>query len=120
MGSTDRILPLRELQEKLRKQHSELLASLRINSDAADAVELDQTRQGRVTRMDAMQQQAMAVANRATSRARIAAIEAALARIDADEYGDCLQCGMEIAAARLAAYPEARLCISCKAGNEQR
>ena len=41
------------------------------------------------------------------------AVAAALARIDAGEYGACTRCGQTIAAARLAAKPEAALCIEC-------
>lgn len=108
-----------ELRNKLLSQQAALQESLAANPDATSAVELDQTRQGRLSRMDAMQQQAMAVANRASGRARLAAIEAALSRIETGEYGACLECGEEIAAARLAARPEARLCIVCKARSEQ-
>lgn len=110
---------MNELRKMLMKQRAGLLESLAANPDAAKTVELDQTRQGRVSRMDAMQQQAMAVANRASSRARLVAIDAALARMDAGNYGDCLECGEAIAAQRLAARPEARLCIACKARSER-
>lgn len=43
----------------------------------------------------------------------IAATGRALDRIDAGEYGYCVQCGGEIAAGRLEARPEAALCIAC-------
>jgi RNA polymerase-binding transcription factor DksA len=43
----------------------------------------------------------------------IASVRAALARMDAGSYGDCLSCGEAIAPARLAALPEATLCIGC-------
>lgn len=118
---TDRSDPARfdGLREQLIDQRRALQESLAVNPEAAEAVELDQTRQGRVSRMDAMQQQAMAVANRATGKARLVAIDAALARIAAGDYGECVECGEEIAAARLAAQPETRLCIVCKARSEQ-
>jgi DnaK suppressor protein len=44
----------------------------------------------------------------------LAAIDAALKRIDDGSYGTCSACGGEIAAARLEAYPWASLCIDCK------
>lgn len=43
----------------------------------------------------------------------LAQIEAAITRIDNGSYGQCSKCGQAIAPARLAAQPEAPLCISC-------
>lgn len=43
----------------------------------------------------------------------MAAISAAIARIDEGSYGSCARCGEDIAPARLAAIPEAALCIGC-------
>lgn len=79
-------------------------------------VTLDQQAVGRLSRMDALQNQAMA---QATARRRIAErqrIMAALARIDADEYGFCTMCGDEVAAARLDADPAIALCAACMRG----
>ena len=44
----------------------------------------------------------------------LAAINAALARVEAGSYGTCEKCGREISAERLEAYPWASLCIDCK------
>lgn len=44
----------------------------------------------------------------------MAAIEAALKRIDAGTYGECIDCGVHISAARLHATPEAPRCIRCQ------
>jgi len=107
-----------ELRDKLVAQRDALRASLSGNSEASAPVELDQTRQGRLSRMDAMQQQAMAQAGKANAQARLAAIEAALRRIDDGSYGECRECGEAIASARLFARPEARLCIDCEAAAE--
>lgn len=43
----------------------------------------------------------------------IASVRAAIGRIDAGHYGDCLSCGAAISPARLAALPEATLCTEC-------
>lgn len=43
----------------------------------------------------------------------IAAVRAAIGRIDAGHYGQCLSCGADIAPARLAALPEATMCMDC-------
>ena len=42
------------------------------------------------------------------------AIDAALKRMDDGTYGTCTNCGREIPAERLEAYPWASLCIDCK------
>ena len=46
-------------------------------------------------------------------------IEAALARIKADEYGECVDCGANIAHNRLLAYPTAKRCIRCQEVREK-
>lgn len=106
------------MQRKLLAESLALRASLAESSDASAPVELDQTRQGRLSRMDAMQQQAMAQAAALSVQARLAAIEAALRRIDDGSYGECPECGEAISAARLEARPEARLCIDCESAAE--
>ncbi len=47
------------------------------------------------------------------------AIDAALRRIEAGAYGDCIDCGTHITAARLQATPEAPRCIHCQEKAEQ-
>jgi DnaK suppressor protein len=46
-------------------------------------------------------------------------IDEALRRIQEGTYGKCLSCGRQIAQARLEAVPHARLCIECKAKEEE-
>jgi DnaK suppressor protein len=46
----------------------------------------------------------------------IASVTRALERIAEGTYGECTKCGAEIAAGRLAARPEAALCIDCASG----
>ena len=41
-------------------------------------------------------------------------IDAALARIEAGTYGECIDCGIDISTQRLQASPEAPRCISCQ------
>ena len=84
-----------------------------LNADARDTVELQQDSVGRLSRMDALQQQAMAQAQerrRVVERARIGA---ALARIEEGEWGYCLTCGEEIAEQRLAHDPSVPTCVKC-------
>jgi DnaK suppressor protein len=79
-------------------------------------VELDQQSVGRLSRMDAMQVREMALAQQARRRAAIARIDAALARLDTDEFGWCLRCGEAIAPARVDNDPAVTLCLECASG----
>ncbi|MEK9904500.1 MAG: TraR/DksA C4-type zinc finger protein [Rhodospirillales bacterium] len=78
-----------------------------------EPVELDQTRVGRLSRVDALQGQAMAQEQHRRRQIELARIEAALQRIDQGEYGWCLKCSHPIAVARLEADPAAPLCVDC-------
>ena len=87
-----------------------------LGKDGQKTVILDQQSIGRLSRMDALQQQAMAKAahgRRAQSRARI---QAALARIDEGEFGYCTECGEEIPIKRLELDPTVPTCVSCAGG----
>lgn len=108
-----------ELRGLLEQRRSELDALLENTGDAAKPVTLDQQSVGRVSRIDAIQQQQMAVASQAQTTAGLRRIEQALKRIDDDEYGFCLQCGEAIAFARLKVRPEAGLCLACQSENEK-
>lgn len=79
-------------------------------------VTLDQQSVGRLSRMDALQQQAMARATQARRDQMKTRIAAALIRLDGDEYGYCLTCGEDIAAKRLDLDPAALTCLSCASG----
>ena len=52
--------------------------------------------------------------------AELSEVEGALGRIADGTYGDCVDCGDDIASARLAAYPAATRCIACQARLEAR
>jgi DnaK suppressor protein len=79
-------------------------------------VELDQTSVGRLSRMDAMQVQAMALATERRRHEEARRVEAAIRRIDEGEYGYCIACGEEIAAKRLGVDPTVPTCIRCASG----
>lgn len=103
----------------IERQIAELLELSEESRDSQAPVELDQTRQGRLSRMDAMQGQAMAQATDARRRQQIAALKAALARIESDEFGQCLACGERIAEARLESNPAITRCIDCASARER-
>jgi DnaK suppressor protein len=87
--------------------------------DAAKPVVLDQSSVGRLSRMDALQGQAMAQANVDRQLALGQAIKKALVRIERNEYGRCLRCDDFIADARLDINPVAEHCIACAQLNER-
>lgn len=76
-------------------------------------VELDQQSVGRLSRMDAMQQQAMAAAQEARRSGRIRALEAAIRRIEVGEFGWCDGCGEFIGMRRLELEPTVMRCRDC-------
>ena len=111
MSQKDHKKALIELRESL-------LRAQETGEQAEQTVELDQTRVGRLSRMDAMQAQAMSKETGRRRREKLLQIEAALRRIDNDEYGECQECGEEIAAARLQIDPTVSLCIRCAEARE--
>ena len=87
---------------------------------ATAVVELDQTKVGRLSRMDAMQAQAMAQASAVRREQTLRRIEAALQRLDNDEFGYCLECGESINIKRLGFDPTVELCIVCASAAESK
>ncbi|MCB1438742.1 MAG: TraR/DksA C4-type zinc finger protein [Nitratireductor sp.] len=100
-------------RERLAARRSELEEQSRISAEARRTVELDQQSVGRLSRMDAMQQQAMAEAQERTRKRDLARIEQAERRLREGEYGYCSECGEEIPDGRLAIDPMAERCVSC-------
>ncbi|MCB9989528.1 MAG: TraR/DksA C4-type zinc finger protein [Rhodospirillales bacterium] len=106
-------LDLQALKRQLLVQRDELERLSAISAESRAAVELDQTVQGRLSRMDAIQQQEMAKETerrRAIERQRI---DAALKRMEDGDYGYCVKCDEEIVAARLNLDPATPTCINC-------
>lgn len=98
----------------LLQQRREVLRELvQTGESSAATVVLDQSSVGRLSRMDALQAQAM---SRETNRRReieLKQITAALQRIDSGEFGDCLKCGGSIPLQRLHYDPAVALCVPC-------
>ena len=86
--------------------------------DSAGTVELDQTRLGRLSRVDAMQAQQMARASSRRRQVERGRIATALRRIDDGEYGYCLSCGEPIPEPRLTIDPAATQCVGCATRSE--
>ena len=108
------------MREKLLSLRAELEAIAATCDASAEVVELDQSKVGRLSRMDAMQAQAMAQASAQRREQMLRQITAALGRIDRDEYGDCQTCDESINEKRLDFDPTATLCINCASESEQK
>ena len=104
---------IQELKNILLQQQDDLAALEQTGADAASVVELDQTRVGRLSRMDALQGQAISQERLRRRQIRLQNISAALNRIDQEGYGHCAGCGDAIPFKRLLFDPAATLCITC-------
>lgn len=108
-----------QIQQRLLAMQSELEQMSAEGAAAADAVELDQSKVGRLSRMNAMQGQAMAQAAQQRRRQTLVLIEKALKRLAVGEYGRCAECDEWINPQRLAIDPVAELCIQCAEAAQQ-
>lgn len=76
-------------------------------------VVLDQQSVGRLSRMDALQGQAMAKAMQGRRDGRVRAVQAALERLAGEDFGWCEDCGEFIGLKRLDLDPTLRRCVEC-------
>ncbi len=113
LGNLTMGVDINKAKARLADVRKELLELSDLSSDARDTVELDQQSVGRLSRMDAMQQQAMAEAFERTRQHDLLRVDQAMRRIADDEYGYCAQCGEEIPDGRLAIDPMAERCVKC-------
>lgn len=113
-GSID----MEAFKQRLLTLQTELLALKAIGEEAASVVVLDQSSVGRLSRMDALQGQAMAVARGRRRELELKKIAAALQRIETSNYGLCLACDEPIAPQRLEFDPAVICCIACASKRE--
>jgi RNA polymerase-binding transcription factor len=104
---------LTELKNHLDELQQQLEAFLNLDEAAAETVELDQGKVGRLSRMDALQQQAMAQASSEAHKQQLVQVHRAQHRIEEGHYGYCEECGKTIPFARLQVQPEADFCVDC-------
>ena len=111
---------LKALRAALVERLEGLRAASETTAENRVPVELDQTSVGRLSRMDAMQVQAMAVATERRRAEEAARVEVAILRIDEDEYGYCVMSGEPIGYRRLKARPETPFSLETQARMEAR
>jgi DnaK suppressor protein len=106
-------MDINHYRRKLLSRRAELLDLQALSQEGRSAVQLDQQSVGRLSRMDAMQQQAMAQATQRQRENEILRITNALRRLDEDEYGMCVQCGEDIAEKLIEIDPAVTHCVTC-------
>ncbi|MFN3461138.1 MAG: TraR/DksA family transcriptional regulator [Oceanibaculum sp.] len=106
-------MDLEKFRTRLLALREEIVRLHDVSNDSRAVVELDQQSVGRLSRMDAIQQQAMALATEQQRQLQMKRIDSALARIDSGTYGECVRCGEEILEKRLMADLTITLCIDC-------
>lgn len=103
----------KKLKAQLFSLREELEEASLSSAESQKPVQLDQQSVGRLSRMDAMQGQQMAQATERRRAQQLLQVEAALRRIEEDDYGYCVDCGEDIDPRRLTVDPTALRCIEC-------
>jgi len=106
------------LKQQLLVLRDKLTEQREAGREAEQTVELDQTSVGRLSRMDAMQGQAMSKESGRRREVSLQKIAAALRRMESGDYGYCLTCEEDIALQRLEFDPTVTLCIDCARKSE--
>ena len=102
-----------DIKSQLEQLVSELEQSIEDVKPSSQPVELDQQAVGRVSRIDAIQQQQLQLASLQRMKQRLGMVKEALERIDSEDFGLCLKCEEPIGIDRLKARPESQACMEC-------
>ena len=102
-----------DIKRRLLSRRAELMALTQESAEARDTVELDQTRIGRLSRMDALQGQAMSQETERRRQMELTRIDAALRRLAEGDFGFCVNCDEAIEPKRLELDPSLPICLSC-------
>ena len=105
---------LKTFEKRLLALQDELERDSKAAADSRRPVELDQQAVGRLSRMDALQNQAMQIETERRRQAGLRRIEQALNRLADGDYGNCMVCDDEIEAKRLEHDPAAPTCVGCR------
>ena len=110
--TTDQVVQLRgELQRTL----SRIERSMKTSGNGSQPREIDQSAVGRLSRIEAIQNQGLTRNLHDRERVQLAEIMAALERLESGCYGVCDTCRTVIRFERLIVFPEARTCGGCSA-----
>ena len=81
--------------------------------NSTEVVELDQTKIGRLSRMDAIQRQSMAIEMERRREVDLRRVEAAIERLKSGDFGYCISCDEKIPLKRLKFDPACTTCVTC-------
>lgn len=109
MNQSDKAQVKCVIQEKI----AELRLVVESDAKAQDQIELDQTRVGRLARMDAVQHHAIAQAQGERALRQLKLLELLLSKVDDEDFGECHYCGETIPIGRLLIRPESLRCVQC-------
>ena len=103
---------LDHFRSRLELLAEEIRSAMESSKEDSGVVELD-TSIGRLSRMDAMQNQQMALELRRRQEQQLQRIANALKRMDKGTYGLCGKCKQPIAEERLEVSPDVVMCVGC-------
>lgn len=106
-------IDVKKLRSKMMARRRELLKLGADEEESVKPVSVDQSSTGRLSRMDALQSQAVEMELDRRRHQELQRIESALQRVEDGEYGYCAVCGEEIASKRLENDPTTPVCINC-------
>ena len=109
MNATDKAHVRTVINEKI----AELRLVVESDAKSQDQIELDQTRVGRLARMDAVQHHAIAQAQGERAIKQLKLLELLLSKVDDEDFGECHCCGEDIPVGRLLIRPESLRCVEC-------
>ncbi len=112
-------IDLAAFKKKLLDRRDELKRIAETAKSSLQPVELDQSRVGRLSRMDALQMQAMAKEEAGRRNLELQRIDGALRRVETEDYGYCVRCDEPIARQRLQLDPAVMVCILCARAAEE-
>lgn len=110
---------LQKFKHLLETHRNELMDYQQMAQRSTGTVELDQASVGRVSRMDAMQSQAMAIGTTRLQQQQLRKVSTALALIASGDYGYCSECDEEINLKRMAIDPASTMCVPCASKQEE-
>ena len=99
-------------KQKLKSMLLEIDDYLSKTKDSAAAVEPDKGL-GRLSRMEAMQDQQMVLELRRRKKRQLLEVKNAISRIEQNLFGKCVFCGKKISSERLNVFPEVQSCVNC-------
>lgn len=103
-------------KQRLLKDRDDLQDLIALAKESSAAVDLDQSKVGRLSRMDALQKQAMSQEVDRRRQIEMTRIIAALNRLEEGEFGYCITCGEGIEEERLKLNPSLPQCSKCANG----